>query len=310
LQPNPILNRLGLSNNDRAVIIHTDDIGMCQASIQAFSDLYDFGLISSGSVMVPCPWFLRTAEFAREHPDADLGVHLTLTCEWNSYRWGPVSTRDPKSGMIDEEGCFYHQTAPAVDHGDTIFVQVETEAQVARAVRAGMQPTHIDTHMGVSVSPKFMGGYLKVALENRLPAMIFRFSEDILRHMGYDAVSAVAAAKLMQQLEDWGMPLLDQISFMPLDQSHDQIAFAKAALDALQPGVTHFILHPSVDTPELRAIAPDWQSRVANYETFMSEEIRRHIHQSGIQVIGYRHLQQLMPDPSPVLEMLGSFNLS
>ena len=110
MNANPVLKKLGLSDTDRVAIIHTDDIGMCQASVDAFADLNQAGIISSGAVMVPCPWFLHAAEYARQHPQADLGIHLTLTSEWKTYRWGPISTRDPASGMIDEEGFFYHRS--------------------------------------------------------------------------------------------------------------------------------------------------------------------------------------------------------
>ena len=125
MQPNPVLRKLGLADDDRVAIIHADDIGMCQASLAAFADLVDFGLISSGATMVPCPWFPSVAMYCREHPVVDLGVHLTLTCEWDTYRWGPVSTRDPASGMIDEEGYFYRQSEPVQEHGDPAAVQIE-----------------------------------------------------------------------------------------------------------------------------------------------------------------------------------------
>jgi hypothetical protein len=101
MDPNPVLRKLGFADDDRVVIIHADDIGMCQATMSAFADLVDFGLISSGAVMVPCPWFPQAAAYCRQHPLVDLGVHLTLTSEWDGYRWGPVSTRDPASGLID-----------------------------------------------------------------------------------------------------------------------------------------------------------------------------------------------------------------
>src|SRR5512133_2008357 len=108
MTPNPFLKKLGYSDTDRLVILHTDDIGMCQASLQAFQDLWDFGTISTGAVMVPCPWFPATAEFCRKHPEVDMGVHATLNAEWENYRWGPVSPRNPESGLMDKDG-YLHQ---------------------------------------------------------------------------------------------------------------------------------------------------------------------------------------------------------
>lgn len=297
MQPNPILRRLGFDDNDRLAIIHTDDIGMCQASVDAFAELWDFGLISSGAVMVPCPWFLKAAEYARAHPDVDLGVHLTLTSEWKSYRWGPVSTRDPRSGMIDPEGFFYPTTAEAREHGDPDFVQAEMAAQVQRAIAMGMQPTHIDTHMGTVAHPKFIRGYVRVALQYRLPPMIFRMDEAGWMAAGLDAQTAAMAVAVTRQLEEIGVPLLDHLLGLDLGQPDNRLETAKAAFASLQPGITHFIIHPSVDTPELRSITPDWRARVMDYQTFLSEELHEYIQATGVKVIGYRQLQNLMPDP-------------
>src|SRR5215216_6529923 len=108
MTPNPFLKKLSYSATDRLVIIHTDDIGMCHASVQAFRDLWSFGTITSGATMVPCPWFPAVAQMCRENPEIDMGVHATLNAEWESYRWGPISTRESGSGLMDEAG-YLHQ---------------------------------------------------------------------------------------------------------------------------------------------------------------------------------------------------------
>ncbi len=297
MHPNPLLRRLGLSDTDRVAIIHTDDIGMCQASVSAFADLWDFGLVSSGAVMVPCPWFLKAAEYARAHPEADLGVHTTLTSEWGTYRWGPISTRDPRSGMIDEEGYFYPKSQPVQQHGDPDCVTGEIEAQVQRAFAMGMRPTHLDTHMGAVAHPKFMRGYVQVAIKYSLPPMIFRMEHAEWMARGMDAETANMAVMLAGYLESLGLPMLDHIFGLDLGKPDGGLDEAKAAFAGLKPGITHFILHPSKDTPELRDIAPDWRARVANYNTFLSEDLREYIRSIGVQVIGYRQIQQLMPAP-------------
>ncbi|MBE0696634.1 MAG: polysaccharide deacetylase family protein [Anaerolineaceae bacterium] len=300
MQPNPVLRRLGFSDTDRVAIIHTDDIGMNYSSVGAFADLWEFGLISSGAVMIPCPWALKAAEYAREHPQADLGVHSTLTSEWKTYRWGPISTRDPRSGMVDEEGFFYHQTNQAQSHADPACVQVELEAQIQHAVRMGIQPTHIDTHMGVVGALQLIPVYLKVALAHRLPPMAFRMSIGDWQARGMDLPAAETATALMSQLEAMGLPLLDAIHGLDLGQPESSFEQAKQAFASLKPGITHFIIHPAKDSPDLREIAPDWRARVANYETFLRSDLRDFVKDQGVQVIGYRALQALMPDPSIV----------
>ncbi|MGD2026762.1 MAG: polysaccharide deacetylase family protein [Anaerolineales bacterium] len=307
MRPNPVLKKLGFDENDCLVVIHVDDVGMCQASVAAFEDLYGFGLVSSGAVMVPCPWFLEAARLPQKIPGVDLGVHLTLTSEWESYRWGPVSTRDPASGLLDAQGFFYRTTAEVQEFGDPEAVQVELNAQMQRAVAAGIHPTHADTHMGAVVHMKFIQAYLQLALEYQMPPMMLRLDEAGWRainseHSGaaLDADAIALAVQMVDTLEEMGIPLLDAIRHLHLDSNPaERMRLAKEIFSALQPGVTHFIIHAAKDTPELRAIAPDWECRVADYHTFMQEELREHIQNIGIQVIGYRDLQELMRASNP-----------
>jgi predicted glycoside hydrolase/deacetylase ChbG (UPF0249 family) len=268
---------------------------MCQASVEAFADLNEVGIISSGAVMVPCPWFLHAAGYACQHEKADLGIHLTLTSEWDTYRWGPISTRDPSSGMMDEEGFFHQQSAPAQKNGDPKAVEIELNAQVEKAIQAGIVPTHMDTHMGTVAHPKFMGIYIQLAMKYRLPPMIFRMDEAGWQAAGLELEFAKMAAAFVHQLEASGLPLLDSIGGMSLDTDQDRLERTKSAFSDLQPGITHFIIHPSKDTPELRAITPDWRCRVADYQNFMNEELRRYIQAIGVHIIGYRALKDLMP---------------
>lgn len=296
MKPNPVLKKLGFSSDDRVVIIHTDDIGMCQASVDAFIEMVAFGLISSGAVMVPCPWFPDAAAFSKAHPEADLGVHLTLTSEWDTYRWGPVSTRDPQSGLMDEQG-FFHKSSEAVwEHADPDAAAFELDLQVKRALGAGMSLTHIDTHMGSVAHPKLIPAYVKLATKYGLPLMIPRMSaEQAMAEQGLDEATAQMIAQMIAKLEEMGLPLLDHLSGLSLADAENRFDQAKNALKVLEPGLTHFIIHPSKDTPELRRITASWDCRVADYETFTSEAMRDFIKTEGIQVIGYRSLKDLMP---------------
>ena len=292
MRPNPILKKLGYTNNDRLVIIHTDDIGMCHASIQAYSELIDFGLISSGAVMVPCPWFPQVALFCRQNPKVDMGVHLTLTSEWNTYRWSPISTSRLDSGMINSEGYFHRRSEDTQALGDAEAVQIELQLQLDRAVSAGISVTHLDTHMLTVAHPKFVSGYIQLALQHKLPFLFPRTDETGFMQFGMDQVTASIAAHYVNILEEQGIPLVDHASGLDLEQPFDRHEQAKKAMSILQPGITHFVIHPSKETPELIAITPDWQSRVADYQTFMEDELRQFIMKEGIQVIGYRKLRE------------------
>lgn len=299
MQANPVLRKLGLSENDRAVIFHADDVGMCQASLSAYVDLVEFGLISAASTMVPCSWFPATAAFCRDsHRDragkVDMGVHLTLTSEWDSYRWGPLSTRDPDSGLLDGAG-YFHATSEAVQqHGDPLAVEREVEAQVAHALSAGIDVTHVDTHMGSIVHPTFLAAYIQIAMQHRVPPFLVRLDEAGLRGLDLDAETAAQFAPQLQALEAGGLPLLDHMHMMPLDRHENRLEQVKGVLESLPAGITYLLIHPAHDTPELRAIAPDWRCRVADYQVFASEALRDYVKTSGIHVLGWRALRDLM----------------
>jgi hypothetical protein len=149
--------------------------------------------------------------------------------------------------------------------------------------------------MGTVAHPKFMPIYLQLAVKYRLAMMLPRLDEAGWRGMDMDEETAIMAAGMVEQLEAMGLPLLDKISGMPLDSDENRMERTKAMLSGLQPGLTHFIIHPCQDTPEVRAITPDWRCRVADYRDFLNEELRDHLHKEGIHIIGYRALQELMP---------------
>ena len=302
MTPNPVLRRLGLSDSDRAVIIHADDLGMCHSTLSGLERLFAAGIVSSGSIMVCCPWFRAAAAFASAHPEADLGAHLTLNCEWRTYRWGPLSTVDPASGLLDAEGYLPATAREVQERGDPSAVARELQAQIERALGAGIRLTHADTHMGTVAHARFMESYVSAALSRGLPPMLLRLDEEGWRAVtrehagaGLDEQAIRRAVRMMSELEERGVPLLDAIMGMSLSSDpRGRLDEAKERLRRLAPGVTHFIIHPAADSPELRGITHDWGCRAADLETFAREELGAFLRGLGIHVIGYRRLQQLM----------------
>jgi predicted glycoside hydrolase/deacetylase ChbG (UPF0249 family) len=291
---NPLLKKLGYSDTDRLVIIHTDDIGMCQASIQAYKDLWEFGTITSGAVMVPCPWFPATAQMCRENPAMDMGVHATLNAEWDGYRWGPVSTRDAESGLLDKDGYLPQEPDFIYQNAKPESVAAEVNAQVEWALAAGIDVTHVDSHMGTIIHPNFVQSYLQAGMSRLIPNMLPRASAQGFAMMGIDESALAMYAPILQQLESQGIPMIDGLFSMPLEHDNDHIGVAKKLLSEVPAGITHFLFHPSIDTPELRAICPDWKGRVANYHAFMSDELKSFIKDSGIHLISYRSIRDAM----------------
>jgi predicted glycoside hydrolase/deacetylase ChbG (UPF0249 family) len=296
MEPNPVLAKLGLKDTDRVAILHVDDVGMCGASLDAFADLWASRSVTCGSVMVPCPWFRATAAWARAHPDADLGVHATLTSEWQGYRWGPVSTRDPKSGLLDDELCFPRTSAEVAANADPDAVGRELGLQLAMAREAGILPTHLDTHMGSVMHARIYDVFVKAALGADVPPFGLRLDEDQWRKGGYDEETAAVLTEATKALEARGVPTLDRILQLSLSIEDDRARRTREMVDRIKPGqVGYVVFHPALDAGELRAICPDWRSRVGDYELLASGTIRRHLEDQDVTLIGCRELRDLMP---------------
>lgn len=223
-----------------------------------------------------------------------MGVHITLTSEFNGYRWGPISTRDPSSGLLDQAGLFHTDTDAVRANADPAAVEQEIRAQVRRALDGGIDVTHIDTHMGSVLDPRFMLAYIQVALEQRLPPFLLRKDEAGLRELGIDTETAVMFVHQLGALESVGLPLLDDIRMMPLEEPDGRLEQVKNVLKDLPAGITYLIIHPAKDTPELRAITSDWRGRVADFKTFASDALATLIKDAGVRIIGWRALRDLM----------------
>ncbi len=294
--PNPAIAKLGLGANDRVALLHVDDVGMCGASLAAFADLWERREVTCGSVMVPCPWFRATAAWARDHADADLGVHATLTSEWSGYRWGPVSTRDPASGLLDDELCFRRTSAAVVANAVPQAAGVELRQQLSMAREAGIAATHLDTHMGSVMDAKLYGPFVEAALEAGVPPFGLRLTPAQWRKGGYDEATATALSARTAALEAEGIPMLDRIFQLSLSIEDDRPGRTLDMVSRIAPGqIGYAIFHPAHDTEELRAICPDWRARVGDHALLASGRLRAELRAQGVHLIGYRELQKLMP---------------
>jgi hypothetical protein len=281
---NPALRELGFAPQDRVVVVHADDVGMCGATVDAFFELADVGLVSSGAAMVPCPSFAEVAARCRGRVDLDVGVHLTLTSEWDGYRWGPICSRDPASGLLDEEG-YFHRNQEEWNIVDRTAARREMDAQVDGALAAAIDVTHVDTHMCSVLHASLADDYVKVGLAHRTPVLL-------ARDVGW--VARLSEPRIAAW-EDAGLPVFDHVRCMPLKApAADALQLAKRTFDELPPGLSYLIVHPAADSPQLRAIAWDWRRRVADFETFRDPQLARHVRALGIEVVGWRLFRDLV----------------
>lgn len=284
-----LAERLGYDANAKLLIVHADDIGVARSVNVATARAFERGAITSGSVMVPCPWFPDFAAYYREHGPFDVGIHLTLTAEWDYYKWGGVSPAGEIPSLLDEHGHFYATVAEVAQHADPAEVEKEMRAQVERAIAFGIQPTHLDTHMGsVMARPELVQIYLKLGREYGLPVLMPSrgWSEGFP-----EGLRAELAA---------GLPLLDGLYMMLADDPAKPWSEAYGEMiAAMGPGLNQLIVHLAIDDREMQAVTvnhPDFGSawRQKDLDFVMSEEFQDLLAAHDIRLVSWDQIRQVM----------------
>jgi predicted glycoside hydrolase/deacetylase ChbG (UPF0249 family) len=274
--------RLGL---ERAVILHIDDLGMCHGGNRAFIDLAGRGLVTCGSVMVPCPWFREIAEAAAADRGLDLGVHLTLTSEWRHYRWRPLSTTSRASGLIDDEGYFWRDVASLRARLVPEAAEAELRAQIEAALAAGLDPTHIDAHMAAAMLPELLDAHIRLGIEYGLAPVLPRAIKW--------APDGAAYAAALARLDSACLPVIDHFRGTLPVAAGDTRARYRETIRALPPGITHFALHATMPG-DIERIAPDhagWRTR--EFSLLAEGAVAEWCTAAGIATIGYRAIRDL-----------------
>jgi predicted glycoside hydrolase/deacetylase ChbG (UPF0249 family) len=285
-QSKTIAERLGYPADSKLLIIHADDLAVAHSEDAASFDALDKHAATSASIMVPCPWLTEVADFAKAHPDADLGLHLTLTSEWKTYRWGSVESKDKVPSLLDSSGYLWPETDPARQHIKAEEAEREIRAQIEKALSLGIHPTHLDSHMGVLFTrPDLFAVYVKVAREYKLPFLAF---------LGPDTPKELSALLSPNDLliNDIGMAY-------PENAANGWKDFYINAIKNLKPGVTEFIVHLGHDDAELQAIAVDhadygaaWRQR--DYEIITSPDFKKALDDNHVILIHWSDIKKLL----------------
>ncbi len=278
--------RLGYPAGSKLLILHADDLAVAHSVDSASFDALNSGAVSSASIMVPCPWLTEVADYAKSHPDADLGLHLTLTSEWKTYRWGSVESSDKVPSLLQSDGTFYSTTEEATAHDKPAEAEREIRAQVEHALAVGIHPTHLDSHMGTLFSsPEMLAAYIKVAHEYHLPFLALKLTD------------ARASAMSLLSPDDC---VLDNVVIanegLKPDQTKD---FYLNAIKNLQPGLTEMIVHLGHDDSELQAVMVNhvdfgaaWRQR--DFDIVNSPEFKQALRDNHVVLIHWRELQQAL----------------
>ncbi len=289
-----LIEKLGFDAKDRVVIFHIDDMGFSHASNVASFGCLDYGIASCGSVIVPSPWFLETADICKKNPKYDVGVHLTLTCEYELYRWRALSSVDTGTGLLDHESSLWRTSEAAVENVTGEAAEIEMRAQIQRAIDHGIDITHIDTHMGTVMNPKFIQAYLTLSQEFKVPAFMPRVTREKLIEIGLGEFADIYLT-FLEGLEKDGFPLIDQMIINTGGEQPNKVNYYRKRLEEIEPGLTHLLFHPAKMSEELKAITPEsavWRNQ--DYEAFTSSELKEYVENEGFEIIGYREIRDFI----------------
>lgn len=273
--PSNWAEKLGYPKGAKVIMLHADDAGMSIEANQAISELLSAGDIQSTAVMAPCPAAEEFLQWTGANTEIDIGMHLTLTSEWKTYRWGPLTDSSEVPGLTDPDGMFWHEVPQVVEHATPAEVEKEIRAQIEYSLTRGHRPSHIDTHMGTLYGhPEYLKVFFKVAEEYGIPANAIDLSNKKVakgfRNKGYpinDEVIAVVA--------EYTLPKLDFFTSAPKGPTYEEKKEKfKKLVKSLPSGLTEIIFHPSTETEQLKGITNSWQQRVWEYQMFRDPDMK------------------------------------
>jgi chitin disaccharide deacetylase len=298
LTSTPLTNRaetyaekLGWPKDAIVLILHVDDAGMSHASNLGVIKSTSLGVATSFSIMMPCPWVPELAKWIAQNPTADSGLHLTLTSEWQLYRWGPLSGKPAVPGLVDDQGCLWHTVQQVCAHASADEVETEIRAQIERAEKLGIPITHLDSHMGTLFArADYFERFLKVGLEKKIP--ILAIGGHMTHTMVENGDSARALVSLAPRIWEAGLPVIDDLhtsvtSWKPAEKKDRLFRLIRD----LKPGLTEILFHASVMTEEFPLITGSAASRHSDTELLTDPEFKALLKERDIQLTTWRELK-------------------
>ncbi len=285
-QTKTVAERLGYSRDAKLLILHADDLAVAHSVDAASFAALDKKAVTSASLMVPCPWLTEVAAYAKDHPDADLGLHLTLTSEWKTYRWGSVEAKDKVPSLYDPDGYLWKDATLAAGHISPGEAEREIRAQIERALSLGIHPTHLDSHMGtLFATPELFAVFAKVAHDYKLPFLAVKVSDE--------------RRKLLTLLAERDIVLDSLLMAGQAVRPEGWKEFYAQAIRELKPGITEMIVHLGHDDAELQAVTLDhaitssaWRQR--DFDVVTSPDFKKLLDENRAILIGWKDLKKLV----------------
>ena len=247
------------------IVTRGDDSGSCHSANQAIADAFKNGVLRNTSIMVPAPAFKEAAQMYKKLDGFCVGLHGTITDEWNTHRWGPVLGAEKVPSLVMEDGTFFKSIQALWNNepdNDEIIAELKAQLDVARA--EGLDIKYLDEHMAF--------GWF----EDLQPCL-----HDFAKEEG-----------LIHRPE--GLERLPNIE----GELSDPVEQLLARLDATEPGKAYLLVaHPCYDEGDIQQMTygdhlpgeiakeRDWQRRM-----FMDARVSEYFENNGVEPIPYTDL--------------------
>ena len=281
-----LAQQLGYTSSDKLLIIHADDLGLARSVNKASFEALSKEFVNSASVMMPSPFAEEVAAYYLEHPQIDLGLHLTFTAEWTDYKWPGVAPANKIETLLDDEGFLHQKKVTVIKEGINAEIKTELQAQIEYARALGISPTHMDSHEGtLFFDPAFFRTYIEVGHQNQIPVFV---------------------PKLLAPHFDEHFPLPPQVvlvdqMFMALKGTElDAMeSYYAEVLSSIKPGLNQLLVHLAFDDEEMKAITKDREAygtkwRAKDYQVVSSRKFQDLLKQNEIKLIQWRDIQAVL----------------
>ncbi|MEX2512328.1 MAG: polysaccharide deacetylase family protein [Cyclobacteriaceae bacterium] len=288
-----LMRKMGHSPREKLLIIHADDLGLSQSQNKATIQSMTEGIVNSASLMMPCRYAYEAIDMLKDHPELDIGLHLTLTCEWSEYKWGALSPASEVPSLLNEEGHMHPDCLTFLENAHPEEVEIEMRAQIQSCIRAGIMPSHLDSHMSCIFKgrPEYLVSYLKVGKEFGIPAMV---RPEVLKSASNNL------PHLFKDLEVGDLLTVDHV-YIASEKQYELKGMNwiySNLLKNLQPGINVLLIHPAFDDDEMKRITSGhryWNAawRQADYDFFMSQKSKNALHQYNIKLITWKEINEI-----------------
>jgi chitin disaccharide deacetylase len=285
--------RLGWGPDDRVLILHADDVGMHRDVNVGTIKALEEGVLTSVSTMMPCSWVPEWNNYLKENPHVCNGLHLTLTSEWNVYRWTPLAGIDQVPGLVDAEGYMHRGVMGVVMNSNGDEVEKEIRAQIALAEHMGMPITHLDTHMGtLAATREFFERLVKVGIEKQIPILAVGGHGTQARQQWPQSIPVTEP--FMPQVWEGGLPVIDDLDMRSYgwhNWEEKKEGMIQSIRD-LKPGITEIIVHCAWMSDTLPHVLRNTDVRINDTKILIDPDFKKAIEEEGIILTNWRELME------------------